>query len=115
MGVDLYKGDFLVGDFEDWIVIKRRSLKNIFLTMSNFLIKNYFNNKKYQKCIELTNKILKSDDCQENAYYYQMKSYYQLQDKVSASKTYHKCEKTLNKKLDISPPSKIIDFFNNIR
>lgn len=113
--VDLYQDDFIVDKlYIDWIRNERERLRNIFLNNADKLMVNYFKQAKYEKCLEIGNKILEIDNCWENAYYYKMKSYNKMEKRSMAIKVFKKCKSLLDKELNVFPSTKLKNYYQKL-
>jgi PAS domain S-box-containing protein len=101
----LYQGDYLQDElYDEWIVPKRESLKDIFLLILNKLSDHSMNTADHESCINYCHKILDIDNCREDAYRLLMCCYSRLGQKSKAVRWYENCLKTLNSELN-NPPS----------
>lgn len=113
--VALYKDDFLIDDLDIfWITEERERLNKLFLKIANELARYYYENREFEKSINICNKILIRDEYSENAYLYKMKSYQELNQRSKVLKIYNQCEKILEEELGIAPCSEIINCYNEI-
>lgn len=113
--VEKYKNDFVLDKlYLDWIRNERDRLRSLFLNTGDKLVELYFEEKDYQKAIELSDRLLEVDDCFERAYYFKMKSYHKLKRRSMAVKVYKNAAHILDRELNISPNSQLREFYNNI-
>ena len=98
----------------DWIRNERDRLRSLFLNTGDKLLELYFEEKEYEKAIELADRLLEIDNCFEKAYYLKMKSYKKLKRRSMAVKVYKNAAQTLDRELNISPNSQLREFYNNI-
>lgn len=103
---NLYKGDLLEEDiYEEWTLIKREALVDIYLSILRKISDYYFKAADYDTCIEFCQKILAKDYCREDAYQLLIKCYIKLGLRSRALRWYRLCEDTLQRELDcqVSP------------
>ncbi|SJZ41081.1 BTAD domain-containing putative transcriptional regulator [Selenihalanaerobacter shriftii] len=113
--INLYKGDLLPGDlYQDWITKERERFMSLFLDMADELLIYYYQNREYEKCIKLTDRMLEINKHFEQAYFYKMKSYNQMGQRSFAIKAYQSCKKVLNEELKINPNSRIEEYYRSI-
>ena len=68
--IELYRGDFLDEDrYEEWTLIRRERLLDIYLTMLEQLADIYLQQGELLGCIQACQKILEKDLCHEGAYH----------------------------------------------
>ena len=102
----LYEGDLLEEDiYEEWTLIKRESLVDIYLSILGKISDYYFKAADYETCIEFCQKTLSKDYCREDAYQLLIKCYIKLGLRSRALRWYRICEDTLQRELDcpVSP------------
>jgi len=76
---NLYRGDFLEDDlYEDWTLLQREALKDIFLSVVAKLAGDAFKADDYQECIACCQKLLAKDSCREDTYRQLMHCYSRL-------------------------------------
>ena len=103
---NLYEGDLLEEDiYEEWTLIKRESLVDIYLSILSKICDYYFKLADYDTCIEFCQKTLAKDRCREDAYQLLIKCYIKLGLRSRALRWYRICEETLERELEcpVSP------------
>jgi PAS domain S-box-containing protein len=112
----LYQGDYLQEElYDEWIVPKRESLKDIYLLILNKLSDHSMNIADYESCINYCHKILDIDNCREDAYRLLMCCYSRLGQKNKAVRWYETCTKTLNSELNSSPSDETTLFYARLK
>ena len=110
-----YDNDFVVDKlYLDWIRNERERLKNLFLNTGDKLIEIYYKREKYKETIELSDKLLKIDNCWEKAYLYKMKSYNELDRRSMAIKSYKRCKRVLDRELNVFPIQEIENYYQKL-
>ena len=91
--------------YEEWTLIRREALVDIYLSILRKISDHYFNSTDYDTCIEFCQKILAKDYCREDAYQLLIKCYIKLGLRSRALRWYRLCEGTLRRELDcqVSP------------
>jgi DNA-binding SARP family transcriptional activator len=106
-----YGGDFLEEDlYEEWAIVKRESLRDIYLTILGKIADFYLRVGDYSSCIESSRKLLERDPCREDAYQYLMLCYGKLGDRTRALRWYDLCRETMRKQLGqpVSPETEAL-------
>jgi len=113
--INKYDNDFVVDKlYLDWVRNERERLKSLFLNTGDKLIEIYFKREEYQKCIDLSNKMLEIDNCWEKAYLYKMKSYNKLDRRSMAIKIYKRCKRVLDRELNVFPITEIESYYQKL-
>ncbi len=100
----LYTGDFMESDiYEDWTMLDRENLKEIYLVILDRLSRYYSNDGKPLTAINLCNTILSKDDCREDVHRRLMRCYYAMGHRDKALRQFHKCTEILRTELDVDP------------
>jgi two-component SAPR family response regulator len=101
---ELYKGDYLADEpYEEWTLLRREELHDIYLNILSKLADNYLQNADYENCIAYCFKILDKDNCREDAYQRVMHCYSRLGLRNRALQWYEICRKTIEAELDTEP------------
>jgi DNA-binding SARP family transcriptional activator len=100
----LYQGEFLPETlYETWAAEERERLAAIFLEFSDLLVERLANESRWAEVIELSQRVLKQDNCWERAYRHIMNAYHHLGDRGQVGRTYQRCVQILRQELDVSP------------
>ena len=101
---DIYRGDYLEDDpFEDWTLLRRESLKDMYLTLLGKISDHFMQIDDCQNAITYCQKIIARDCCREDAYRRLMICYQRLGSRNRALEWYRICEKTVKAELDLLP------------
>jgi len=101
---ELYKGDYLADEpYEEWTLLRREALHDIYLNILSKLADNYLENSDYENCIVYCFKILDKDNCREDAYQRVMRCHSRLGLRNRALQWYEICQKTIKAELDTEP------------
>ncbi|HEY3229474.1 MAG TPA: BTAD domain-containing putative transcriptional regulator [Roseiflexaceae bacterium] len=116
MAVDLYQGDFFEEDlYEDWLIRRRESLKDSYLTILNQLSRYYLEEKNYTTCIHLCQKLLAKDDCREDTHRRLMRCYSRQGQRNLALRQYQLCTEALARALEVTPMAETVALYQQIR
>jgi DNA-binding SARP family transcriptional activator len=99
----LYRGDFLEDVPEEWVVLRRERLKDLYLLALARLTDAAFAKFDYEQCIERSQQILAHDPCREQAYRVLMLCYAHLGQRGRVRRWYEVCVRTLRGELDVDP------------
>jgi two-component SAPR family response regulator len=101
---ELYKSDYLADEpYEEWTLLRREALHDIYLNILSKLADNYLENSDYENCIVYCFKILDKDNCREDAYQRVMRCYRRLGLRNRALQWYEICRKTIEAEMDTEP------------
>jgi DNA-binding SARP family transcriptional activator len=101
--VEIYKGDLLPGNYEDWVLSERQSLYQIYVTALESLIELLESNRQYHRAIDYTQRLLQVTPLQENTYRRLMRLYALNGDRAGVIRIYHECVTVLQRELDVVP------------
>jgi LuxR family transcriptional regulator, maltose regulon positive regulatory protein len=102
--LQFYQGEYLPeARYEVWAAAERERLAVLFLRSADRLSELYIQEARFQEAIDLSQRILGSDNCWERAYRHQMLAYHRLGDRGQVARTYQRCMQTLRKELDVAP------------
>ena len=99
----LYRGDFLEDVPDEWVVLRRERLKDLYLLALARLTDAAFADLDYEQCIERCQQILAHDPCREQAYRVLMLCYAHLGQRGRVRRWYEVCVRTLRGELDVDP------------
>ena len=105
--IELYQGDFMGEFFSEWILERRRSLEDRFITALSSLAKMQIDDGHYNEAIENMLKIIKVDPFNDEAYSNIIEWQIKKGDSVSALTTYHRYINSVVGELNCSPSTKI--------
>jgi PAS domain S-box-containing protein len=112
----LYQGDYLQDElYDEWIVPRRESLKDIFLLILNKLADHSMHTSDYETCINYCHKILNMDNCREDAYRLLMCCYSRLGRRNKAVHWYETCLKTLNDEFNNAPSDETNHLYSRVK
>jgi len=104
MAEAIYQGDYLEDEpYEEWTLLRREALKDIYLLILGKLADNSMNNGDYDSCVTYSQKILAKDPCREDAYRRLMCCYHRLGQRNRALRWYEICRRIIKAELDTAP------------
>lgn len=99
----LYRGDFLDGFFDDWILSERYRLEALFLEALALLMVAQELAGEYQSALGTALRLLSRDPLQEDAHRLAMRAYCQLGQRKAALDQYARCREILLDELGVEP------------
>lgn len=109
--IEVYKGDFLEGNYETWSEELRMKYQSYFISMSEDLIKILAEEKDFDEVLEYSENLIKYDALNFTAYEHAIKAYEALNKLKQAREKYSRLikayEKEYNEKLPASFTSKV--------
>lgn len=106
--VDIYKGDFLSGHYEEWVENLRDEYKNKFIRNSELLLEQLNKTNNNDELFHYSQHLLNYDKLNEIAYIYLIKSQVKLGKLKQAKGSYDKMLKEYEKELDEKPSKDIL-------
>lgn len=113
--VDLYRGELLEGCYDDWCLIERERLQNMYLMMLDKLMSYSEAARQYDNGIGYGARILGCDRAREHTHRRLMRIYYLAGDRTSALRQYDRCVAALKEELGVKPARKTSHLFEQIR
>ncbi len=111
----LNTGDYLEEDvYEDWTVLRREELKDIYLELLTRLAGICFNERAYAEAVRYCHKIVLADPCREDAYRMLMRSHAALNQFARAGAWYAVCRTQLLREVDTQPSNETTTAFENL-
>jgi len=103
--VELYQGDLLPGNYDEWIVSERERLRQLFLRTLERLIVLLEQERDYPTAINYAQRLLHYDPLHEATYRHLMRLYAVNGERATAIRTYHACATVLEREMAV-PPSR---------
>ena len=113
--VELYRGELLEGCYDDWCLVERERLQNMYLMMLDKLMSYSEAAKRYEEGIGYGARILGCDRAREHTHRRLMRIYYLAGDRTSALRQYDRCVTALKEELGVRPARKTANLFEQIR
>lgn len=103
LAVDRYTGDLLPGNYDDWIVPLRETLRHAYLDALHELVRMLEVRKEHRSAARFVQRLLLHDPLDEPAYVQLMRLYARSGDRAGVQRTYAQCVTTLRRELDVEP------------
>jgi predicted ATPase/DNA-binding SARP family transcriptional activator len=101
--VEHYHGDLLPGWYDDWVLLERERLRQLFLTALERLILILEQAREYAAAIGHAQRLLRHDPLHETTYQHLMRLHALSGDRASALRVYHTCATVLERELGVEP------------
>lgn len=101
--IELYRGEFLVGSYEDWIINERYRLENLYLDGLSHLMAAYESQSEFRSALETSLHLLSYDSLREDAHQTAMRIYCRLGKRNAALEQYQRCKQIILKELGTEP------------
>jgi len=114
--VALYRGDFLEEDpFEEWTLLRREELKDLYLTMLGKLSAHHFANGDLERAAEGWTRVVAKDPCREDAYRALMLCCARRGQRALALRWFALCAQFLRDQLRVDPEPETLALHRAIR
>lgn len=113
--VEVYQGELLEGSYQDWCLIERERLQNMYLTMLFKLMSYCEANNEYEAGQLYGLRILNFDRASERTHRRLMRLQYMSGDRTAALRQYERCVVALDQDLGVKPDKRTIDLYQQIR
>ena len=101
--VEQYGGDLLLGWYEDWVLLERERVRQLFLTALERLILVLEEERVYAAAISYAQQLLRHDPLHEATYQHLMRVHALSGDRTSALRVYQTCVTVLERELGVEP------------
>ncbi|HEX6777636.1 MAG TPA: AAA family ATPase, partial [Ktedonobacterales bacterium] len=101
--VELYGGDLLPGNYDEWILPERERLRQAFFGALERLILFLEQERDYQAAIGYARRLQRYDPLHEATYRHLMRLYAANGERAAALRAYHTCATTLERELAVEP------------
>lgn len=112
--VDLYKGPLLIDFYSEWCEASRLNFETKYVRALSSLAEDYAAKGKWERCIELLERILAVDEYNEEAYHELIKAYALLGDRASALRCYRHYSDIMGGELKAELSPKIAHLYHQI-
>lgn len=113
--VDLYRGDLLEGWYQEWCLIERERLQNMYLIILQKLMHYSEEHQRWDEGIEIAERILRLDRAHEGAHRSLMRLLFSSGDRAGAIRQYVRCETALLEDLGVGPAPRTTELLEQIR
>jgi non-specific serine/threonine protein kinase len=101
--VEHYHGDLLPAWYDDWVLLERERLRQLFLTALERLIVLLEREQDFPAAIGCAQRLLRHDPLHEVTYQHLMRLHQLSGDRASALRVYHTCTTVLERELSVEP------------
>ena len=101
--IDAYTGELLPGFYDEWILVERERLANLYQAALTQLAELYEEEREYPVALALTQTLLAQDPLSEVAHQRLIHLYLLNEDRAAALRAYHDCATLLREELGVDP------------
>jgi DNA-binding SARP family transcriptional activator len=113
--VDLYRGEFLEGCYQDWCLFERERMLNIYVSMLDKLMVACQMRHHYDAGIAYGDRILRYDRAREQTHRRLMILSYLSGDRTAALRQFQRCSAALVEELGVKPSARTLAVLEQIR
>ena len=113
--VQLYQGPLLEGWYQDWCLLERERLQNMYLTMLDKLMGYCEVCRDYETSLLYGMRIMCYDRAREPTHRRLMRLYYLLGDRAEALRQYERCAAALEEELGVRPSKSTVALYKQIQ
>src|SRR2546421_2227470 len=113
--VQLYQGPLLEGWYQDWCLLEREHLQNMYLTMLDKLMGYCEVYRDYETSLLYGMRIMCYDRARERTHRRLMRLYYLLGDRAEALRQYERCAAALDEELGVNPSKSTLTLYRQIQ
>jgi two-component SAPR family response regulator len=113
--LDLYRGDLLEGCYQDWCILERERLRQMYLTLIEKQMVYCEVHAKYQAGLEYGIRALRCEAAQERIHRRLMRLHYLAGDRIASLRQYERCVAVLRQELGVAPSPRTIMLYKEIR
>ncbi len=103
IAVELYRGDFLAGHYDEWIVVERERLRELYLTALEHLVRLCKAHNDFEQALGYARRITLHDPLREEAHREVMRLCHHLGRTNEALRQYELCRTVLQEELGVEP------------
>ena len=112
--VDQYRGEFLPGFFDEWIIDERYRLQSLFEEALARLMLIYETQRNFPAALQIAQRLLDADNLREDAHRLLMRAYAYLGKRNAALKQYQLCREIIARELGTNPMAETIELYETI-
>jgi DNA-binding SARP family transcriptional activator/DNA-binding transcriptional ArsR family regulator len=113
--VELYRGDFLEGFYEDWCLVEAERLRGLYLQALHGLLAYHKAGGEYQAALEYGQRLLAADPLREDVHRQVMELYELLGQRSAALAQFEACRRVLREELGVEPLPETVALYEGIR
>jgi len=110
----LYRGDFLSGFYDDWIINERYRLETLFFEVLARLMVAYETEGRHEAALTTALRLLSHDPLREDAHRTVMRAYGRLGQRNAALEQYRRCQQIVSKELGAEPMVETTELYHAI-
>ena len=99
----LYRGDLLEGFYDDWVLLERERLRELYLDCLFFVMRYYERRTEIDRALRYGHTLIGLDPLREDVHRSLMWLYAKRGDRVNAIRQFNRCRETLDSELGIPP------------
>jgi DNA-binding SARP family transcriptional activator len=111
----LYRGPFLEGFYDEWVVVERYRLESLYVDVLARLMAGYETSGAYQPALTTALQLIEQDPLREDARRMAMRTYCHLGQRNAALMQYRQCQQVLQAELGVEPMGETRDLWHTIR
>ncbi len=111
----IYAGDLLEGCYEDWCILERERLQNMYLVLLGKLLRCCESRQEYETGMAYAQKVLSYDRAHERTHRQLMRLYYLAGNRTDALRQFQRCATALREELDVEPSRLTMELYEEIR
>ena len=112
--VSVYRGELLPGFYEDWVVLERERLQNLFEMRMDLLLERLSFEKSWQDVLDWAEFWISRGSSCEPAFRAMMLAHHKLGNRSAVALTYERCKVVLERELDIQPADATAQLFQQL-
>lgn len=113
--VTLYRGALLENWYQDWSILERERVQDLYLIMVDKLIGHCLALGEYERGIHYGLEVLRCDVAHERTYRRLMRLHALAGDRTGALRQYERCVTVLAQELDVPPAKRTVTLYEQIR
>jgi len=110
----LYRGDFLDGFYDDWIITERYRLEHLFSEALTRLMTAQETRGDHKTALSTAARLLQQDELREDAHRVIMRAYCRLGQRNAALEQYHHCQQIIQEELGVEPTAETTELNQQI-
>ncbi|MFQ5858356.1 MAG: AAA family ATPase, partial [Anaerolineae bacterium] len=112
--ISLYRGEFLDGFYDDWIINERYRLETLFFEALARLMVGHEAREEHEAALAAALQLLSHDPLREDAHRLAMRAYCRLGQRNAALEQYRRCQEIVRQELDVEPMVETREFYQAI-
>jgi ABC-type oligopeptide transport system substrate-binding subunit/DNA-binding SARP family transcriptional activator len=113
-GLALYRGDFMDGFYDEWVIDERYRLEALFSDGLTRLMMGQEERGEHQAALRTALRIVEQDDLREDAHQVAMRAYCRLGRRNSSLEQYRRCRDTVLEELGAEPMAQTTELYQEI-